>query len=158
MFFLARKTQFGSCAPKATQIQKLYFPAFAIPSSFPFLPEGFVLLYKETWFNFNCETQKPLSEINTFFFFFSQKRYDFKNYQMRGLFLPKIWYKIKNMMDLFRNMLYWGFQQDLAQIISTSLKILTLILKLFCFLSPFSLLIFLFWHFNKKWNVILLLA
>lgn len=55
MFFLARRTQFGSCAPKATQIQKLYFPAFAIPSSFPFLPEGFVLLYKEIGFNFNTK-------------------------------------------------------------------------------------------------------
>lgn len=68
MFFLARRTQFGSCFPKAAQIQKLYFPAFAIPSSFPFLPKGFVLLYKETWFNFSREAQKPLSEINTFFF------------------------------------------------------------------------------------------
>lgn len=76
MFFLARRTQSGSCAPKATQIQRLYFPAFAIPSSFPFLTECFVLLYKEIWLNFNFETQKPLSEINTFFFFFFfQKRH-----------------------------------------------------------------------------------
>jgi len=46
-------------------MQTLCFPARAIPSSFPFLSEGFVLLYKEI---FNCETQKPLPEKNTFFF------------------------------------------------------------------------------------------
>lgn len=72
MFFLAWRSQFGSCAPKAIQIQKLYFPAFAMPSSFPFLTEGFILIYKELWCNFNYEIQKKMSQINTFF---SQKKH-----------------------------------------------------------------------------------
>lgn len=47
MCFLVWRSQFGSCAPKAIQIQKLYFPAFAMPSFSSFLTEGFILIYKE---------------------------------------------------------------------------------------------------------------
>lgn len=64
--FPGQKNTVWIMCSKTAEIQKLHLPAFATPSSFPFLPKGFVLLYEETWFNFNCETQKPLSEINTF--------------------------------------------------------------------------------------------
>lgn len=54
-----------------------------MPSSFPFLTEGFILFYKEVWLNFNCEIQKKISQTNTIFFHGRTINYDFKKYEER---------------------------------------------------------------------------